>query len=138
LADLAQACHFYAHGGHDVVLPDLRSTGVRIGMSMLELASASGVEASLHNPAGPILDAISAQVAAALPAFLILEGPVGEGGLFDLIAGENRRLDRGSRVLGDGPGIGFDPDPQVLQQFANRKPAKVDSFVGISGAEADG
>ena len=138
LVDLAQARHFYALGGHDVVLPDLRSTGVRLGISMLELASASGVEASLHNPAGPILDGISAQVAAALPAFLILEGQVGESDLFDRIAGESRRLDRGARVLGDAPGIGFDPDPQVMQQFANWKPARADSFVGMSGAGADG
>lgn len=138
LINMAQAREFCARGGHDVALPDLRSTGVRAGMAMLELASASGIDASLHNPAGPVLDGISAQVAAALPSFLILEGQVRESALFGEIAGGERRLDQGARVIGDGSGIGFQPDMAVLRQFLNRRASQRDSLAGVTGAGPDG
>ena len=96
-------------GAYDVVLPDLRDTGVRGGIAMLELAVASGVEASLHNPVGPVLDALSVHVAAALPSFSILEGQVFESPLFDEIAGGPRRLNAGCRLVAETPGIGLIP-----------------------------
>ncbi len=86
ITTLAGMRDLLARGGADVVLPDLRVTGIRPGMAMLDLAAASGVEVSIHNPVGPVLDAVSLQVAAALPSFLILEGQVGESPLFDEIA----------------------------------------------------
>ena len=77
----------YARGAYDAILPDLRWTGLRTGLSILELAAASGIEVSLHNPVGPILDLVSVQVAAALPSFLILERQVRESPLFEELRG---------------------------------------------------
>ena len=87
LTSMARLRDLLSRGGYDVVLPDLRDTGVRTGIAMLELAVASGIEASLHNPVGPVLDALSVHVAAALPSFSIIEGQVHESPLFDDIAG---------------------------------------------------
>ena len=58
----------------DVVLPDVRFCGgpleaLRIG----HLAVGAGMEFSLHNPVGPVLDAVSLRVAAAAPSLIMLE-----------------------------------------------------------------
>jgi galactonate dehydratase len=138
-ATLAQMRALLDAGGSDVVLPDLRVTGIRNGMTMLNLAAASGVEVSLHNPAGPVLDAISLQVAAALPAFLILEGQAGESPKFDEISGGPRAILNGERPLPRAPGSGIKPRLEATaggqQQIA---PAKVASFAGMAGAGPDG
>lgn len=125
-----------AVGGMDVVLPDLRATGVRNGMVMLECAVSVGMEASIHNPAGPVLDAISVQVAAALPSFTILEGQVGESELFDTIAGGRPALLDGHRPVPDSPGMGLSPKiafDAVMPKAGDR----VATFAGIAGAGAD-
>lgn len=53
LTTMAQARDFLGGGICDAILPDLRLTGIRTGLAVLELAAASGVEVSLHNPVGP-------------------------------------------------------------------------------------
>jgi len=138
-ATLAHMKALLEAGSSDVVLPDLRVTGIRNGMTMLNLAAASGVETSLHNPVGPVLDAISLQVAAALPAFLILEGQVAESPLFDEIAGGRRAIVNGERPLPQAPGSGIHPHlkagPAGQQQ---NRPARAASFAGMAGAGPDG
>jgi len=123
-----------ADGGIDVVLPDLRLTGVRNGMVMLQCAVAAGMEASIHNPTGPVLDAISVQVAAALPSFAILEGQVGESELFDEIAGGRPALIDGHRPVPDGPGTGLAPK---LTFDAAKTGGGIATFAGVAGAGAD-
>lgn len=124
-------------GGHDVVLPDLRFTGIAGGLAMLRLAVDMGVQASLHNPVGPVLDAVSTQIAAALPSFLILERQVGESALFDQIRGRAVPVDGGAVTVPQAPGLGFVPD---LSQAAplNAVPSEAPmSFAGMAGAGPD-
>lgn len=125
-----------AVGGMDVVLPDLRFTGVRNGMVMLQFAVSAGMEASIHNPAGPVLDAISVQVAAALPSFTILEGQVGESELFDEIAGGRPALVDGHRPVPDEPGIGLVPR-LAFDAAVPKAGSVVATFVGAAGTGAD-
>ena len=101
---------FLARGACDAILPDIRWTGIRTGMAMLELAAASGVGVSLHNPVGPVLDGISIQVAAALAGFLILERQVRESPLFDAVRGGSQATGR-RRALSSTARPGFGPEP---------------------------
>ena len=136
ISTLAGMRDLLARGGADVVLPDLRVTGIRAGMAMLDLAAASGAEVSIHNPVGPVLDAVSLQVAAALPSFLILEGQVGESPLFDEIAGGRQPLAGGRRPVPTMPGIGLSPH---LTFAAGAAPLnRAASFAGMAGAGPDG
>ena len=125
-----------AAGGMDVVLPDLRVTGIRNGMVMLQCAVAAGMEASIHNPTGPVLDAISVQVAAALPSFAILEGQVGETALFDEIAGGRPTLIDGRRPVPDGPGTGLAPKLS-FDAALPKAGSGIATFAGVAGAGAD-
>lgn len=113
---------FLAREACDAVLPDLRLTGVRTGMAILDLVAAAGVGVSLHNPVGPVLDGISIQVAAALPNLLILERQVRESPLFDEIRGPSSALTDGYYPLGASAGFGTAPDPLVLDKL---RPASV-------------
>ncbi|UWR13443.1 mandelate racemase/muconate lactonizing enzyme family protein [Sulfitobacter mediterraneus] len=124
-------------GGHDVVLPDLRLTGVADGMAMLRLAADMNVGASIHNPVGPVLDAISTQIAAALPSFLILERQVGETEIFDLLRGSQVRVSDGKVVLPDLPGFGFRPDTTYAEPLQTAHQPTAVSFVGMAGAGPD-
>lgn len=133
-----EAIRLLADGGLDVVLPDLRLTGVRGGLTILSLCAEAGVHASLHNPAGPVLDALSRQVASALPGFLVLERQVGESALYDALrGGAPAPLADGEVPLDAGPGLGFVPDRDALAA-ASRAPLELaGSFRGIAGAGPD-
>jgi galactonate dehydratase len=122
-------------GAHDVILPDLRQTGVRRGMAILELAVANGVMASLHNPAGPVLDALSRHVALAASSILILERQVRESPLYSAIGG-SVALTAGCVGPGEGAGLGMAPDTSVLAAASGRAAAQV-TFKGLAGAGPD-
>ena len=136
LVDLADTRRLLDAGGHDVILPDLRLTGVRTGMAMLALAGACGVGASLHNPVGPVLDAVSRHAAAALPGFLVLERQVGESDLGRQLAGEAALVD-GRVGLGEGAGVGLTLDEAVIAR-ASRASETALTFAGMAGAGPDG
>lgn len=138
LSTLAQMRSFLALGGCDAILPDLRLTGIRTGMNMLALAVDSGVEASLHNPVGPVLDLVSLQVASALPSCLVLERQVRESPLFDEIRGGAVALTEGRLTLPPTPGIGCDPDRAVLARHATSELKRSASFAGMAGAGPNG
>lgn len=137
LTDLAGMHSLLAGGGSDVMLPDLRITGIREAMGMLALAAARGAEVSLHNPVGPVLDAISLQVAAALPSLLILEGQVAESHHFDEIAGGPRQLEGGERVLPSAPGSGIEPKLMFSKENVRAPSQRVATFAGMAGAGPD-
>lgn len=126
LADMASLLAFLDDGGTDVVLPDLRLTGVRQGIAMCAAAAARGQLVSLHNPAGPVLDAVSRHVAAALSDFLILERPFAESPIFFEIAPSAAQPVEGNVQLDDAPGIGFAPAeahllaPELALETASR------------------
>ena len=137
LSTMEGARDFLARGACDAILPDLRWTGIRTGMAMLELAAASGVGVSLHNPVGPVLDRISLQVAAALPSFMILERQVRESPLFDAVRGESQSLDGGAIPIGSEPGFGRAPDRAVLVRCAGEGFSRPASLAGVGGAGGD-
>lgn len=137
LATLPEARDFLARGACDAILPDLRWIGIRSGMAMLELADASGVGVSLHNPVGPVLDRISVHVAAALPAFLILERQVRESPLFDEVRGGPQSLDGGAILVDGAPGFGPAPVRSVIERCAAQGIVRPASLAGIPGAGGD-
>lgn len=137
LETLRAANDLISAGGHDVILPDLRLIGIRKGLAVLELATASGVSASLHNPVGPVLDAFSRHVAAALPDFLILERQVRETPLYDELRGSAVALHRGAADLETSGGNGFSIDRDVMTKAACRPFTPAPSLAGIAGAGLD-
>ncbi|MCF3936674.1 hypothetical protein L1787_25105 [Acuticoccus sp. M5D2P5] len=137
IATIADATRLLADNGHDVVLPDLRETGIRQGIAILELCVQNGVQASLHNPAGPVLDALSRHVASALSSCLILERQVGESPLYDRLRGGAPSLADGVIALDDGAGLGFTPDRVTLAEAAKTPLAVADRFAGLGGAGPD-
>jgi galactonate dehydratase len=137
LSSLAQARDLIQRGAYDAFLPDLRWTGIRSGFSILELAAASGIEVSLHNPVGPVLDLVSIQMAAALPAFLILERQVRETPLFDEIRGTRASLVDGAVALPLEAGIGSPPVRPVLERAADATFTRPATFAGLAGAGPD-
>lgn len=137
LETLHATSELIAAGGCDVFLPDLRSTGIRLGLSILELAVASGVSASLHNPVGPVLDAISRHVAAAMPDFLILERQVRETPLYDQLRGGEVALRDGTADIEMSGGLGFSIDRKTLIESASVLFEPTASFVGMAGAGGD-
>lgn len=63
-----------AQGGLDVMLPDIRFCGgVAEALRIAEVIAGAGLAFSLHNPVGPVLDAISRRVAAVAPSLVMLE-----------------------------------------------------------------
>ncbi|MFC7396235.1 mandelate racemase/muconate lactonizing enzyme family protein [Chelatococcus sp. GCM10030263] len=137
LTTMAEARQFLARGICDAILPDIRWSGIRTGFAMLELAAASGVGVSLHNPVGPVLDRISVQVAAALPSLLILERQVRESPLFDEIRGGPQPLNDGAIVLDATPGFGPAPDRAALERYTRQGFSRPASLAGIGGSGAD-
>ncbi len=137
LATLPEARDFLARGACDAILPDLRWIGIRSGMAMLELADASGVGVSLHNPVGPVLDRVSVHVAAALPAFLILERQVRESPLFDEVRGGPQHLVDGAIRIDGSPGFGAPPVRAVIERCTAQGIARPASLAGLAGAGGD-
>jgi galactonate dehydratase len=106
-------------------------------MSILELAAASGVEVSLHNPVGPVLDLVSVQVAAALPSFLILERQVRETPLFEEIRGATASLVDGAITLTAEPGIGPPLQGTTLERVSAKTFTRTATYAGMAGAGPD-
>jgi len=137
IRSLHQAARLLEIGAFDVILPDLRLTGVRAGMAILAMAAEHGVHPSLHNPVGPVLDAASRHVASAADAFLILERQIGETPLFDALRGSAIAHSADGSAVEDAPGIGFVPCQRTLKEAAEAGAQTADSFVGIAGAGPD-
>lgn len=137
VTDSAGIAALLAGGGHDVVLPDLRLTGLQEGMAMLRLAAASGVSASLHNPVGPVLDAISVELAASLPGFLILERQIGESEMTGRIRPTPAAMGQGRVAIATAPGFGFVPETAALVPAEAGVRQGMASFTGTPGAGPD-
>lgn len=128
-----------AREGHDVILPDLRYTGIAQGMAMMRLADSQGVELSLHNPVGPVLNAMAVHVASALPTFLILERQLGETPLYEEIVDSQMVAKDGNVLVPTRAGLGL----ELLKTRLELVTASEDSmrftqtFSGIPGAGPD-
>lgn len=76
----------------DVLLPDIRlSGGVTEVLRIAHLVDSAGLEFSLHNPVGPVLDAISLQVARVAPSLVMLERTFRESKIQNLLTSPNFR-----------------------------------------------
>ena len=137
LGTLAEARGLLDAGYYDVFLPDLRHTGLLNGLAILRFAAAHGVGISLHNPVGPVLDAVSQSVAAAMPEFLILERQVEETPLFNSLGGNSVRLQDGRVLVPEGPGHGCVPSVEALVALGEWSGEAVLSFAGMPGAGPD-
>ena len=137
IATLDDARRLLGDGAYDVILPDLRTTGIRSGLSILELAVASGVEASLHNPAGPVHDAVSRHAAAAAPSFLILERQVRESPLYGALSGGGQAVSEGRVGLGTGSGLGLEFDWEAAGVVGAGPGGSRLGFSGVPGAGGD-
>ena len=91
--------------------------GVTIARKVAAIAEAYGVEMAFHNAFGPIQNAVTIQVDAALPNFLIQES------FYDFFPGWKRQLVRDGSRVEDGqtavttkPGIGVEVDEKVLEE----------------------
>lgn len=137
VTNCAEMAALLANGSYDVVLPDLRLTGLQEGIAMLRFAAASGVSASLHNPVGPVLDAISVELAASLPAFLILERQMGESDMTAHIRPDAALLAKGRVATATTPGFGFIPQTDALTRVETGAARELASFTGTAGAGPD-
>ena len=137
LTTLVETRQLIEAGYYDVFLPDLRHTGLLNGMAILRLAAAHGVGVSLHNPVGPVLDAVSQSVAAAMPEFLILERQVEETPLFGVLGGDAVQLVDGRVVVSSSVGHGCTPSDEALDALEPWRGDSVLSFAGMTGAGPD-
>lgn len=131
--------HLLALDAYDVVLPDLRCTGLMQGIAMLRYAESRGVSLSIHNPVGPILDAVSVHVASVLPSFLILERQLGETPLFDGIVTPKITANGEGVIVPPGPHLGLQLQKSKLEPIVTTKQGLrlTRSFSGLAGAGPD-
>ncbi len=137
LTNIAEASSFLCKESVDVILPDLRLTGIKGGISILQLASEKGIYPSLHNPVGPILDAVSQQVSDTVPEFLMLERQFDESDIFEIIKGERQKVFSGKIDISDKPGFGFRVDEELLAELSKEKNIMLTNFDKIAGAGPD-
>jgi L-alanine-DL-glutamate epimerase-like enolase superfamily enzyme len=108
-----------AHGGVDVLAPDIQKVG---GLAdTRRIAALSDVHSrplAPHNIAGPIGTLASAHVCASIPNFLALEWHAASVPFFDELVGGRPVIVDGYVELGDAPGIGADLDLEVARRYA--------------------
>ncbi len=116
---LAGAEDFYRFGGFrrfvenkslDVILPDIRLCGGPLEAARLaDYIGGAGIEYSLHNPAGPVLDAISLKTAHACTVMSMLEQQFKENAIYDKVTtGMPFDPIEGVRIVPDAPGWGVE------------------------------
>jgi galactonate dehydratase len=99
-----------------------------------------GQDISLHNPVGPVLDAVSRHVAAALPNFLTLERPVRETPLWNALRGGPAKMLGGAvevEIFAAGLGLALDAGLLRQQGRDELRPQRALSFKGMAGAGPD-
>jgi L-alanine-DL-glutamate epimerase-like enolase superfamily enzyme len=117
---LAGFAALMAVGGVDVLAPDIQKVG---GLADTRRIGALGDVHSRplapHNIAGPIGTLASAHVCATIPNFLALEWHAASVPFFDeLLVGGAPVIVDGYVTIPDGPGIGAEPDLEVMRRFA--------------------
>lgn len=92
---------------YDVLMPDIIIAGGPLEvLRMGYLAQAAKTSVSLHNPCGPVMDVMSAHVAAALPQFQTLERQVNESPLYSEIISQTHAFTASRYELSSAPGAG--------------------------------
>ena len=137
--NLNEMTSLLADEGLDVVLPDLRYTGISQGIAMLHLANSRGIELSLHKPVGPVVNAFATHGASALPAFLILERQLSETAYYDEIVDQPVSTKDGEILAPTRAGLGFELNKEILKPVtASSEVLRLTrTYSGIPGAGPD-
>ena len=139
ILDFNELMRLLAREGHDVILPDLRYTGLMQGLAMMRLAGSQGVELSLHNPVGPVLNAIAVHAASTLPNFIILERQLGETPLYEEIVDSQMEANGGNVFVPTAAGLGVNLRKEHLKivSACENSMRLTQTFSGIPGAGPD-
>ena len=97
-----------------------------------------GLEFSVHNPAGPVLDAVMLVAAACAPAVTMVERQYREHELHETLLAPPLAMPVGGEVMAPrAPGWGVDLDRAMLAMAAGMPAAGADPL-GLSGAGSNG
>lgn len=118
----------FERGGVDIAQPDvMHAAGISELMRIGQLADTYLVSVAPHNPGGPVCMMASLHVAAALPNFYILEQMEKERELRDRVSGNPLTFRDGYFELPTAPGLGVEPDIELLSeqrpQFMHQPPS---------------
>jgi L-alanine-DL-glutamate epimerase-like enolase superfamily enzyme len=92
----------------DIIMPDLAWNGITMGKKIADLAHTYEVLLSFHNCHSPITTLISANVAATVPNFFVLEIDVDDAPWRDDLLTHPFTIENGHLKLPDRPGLGSD------------------------------
>ena len=102
------ARRFLEQGCAHFMQPDISRVGVHEIVHMSAWAETYGVAFCPHNPAGPVTNAATLHVAAAVPNFFLMETMSTDVPWRQDITTESLQLEGGAMVVPDGPGLGID------------------------------
>ncbi len=110
---------FVENNSLDVILPDVRLCGGPLEAARLaDYIGQAGIEYSIHNPKGPVLDAISLKTAQACTHMIMLEQQFRENPIQDkLTRGMPFDPEDGVRMLPEVPGWGIDLIPEAMTAY---------------------
>lgn len=107
------------NGGCKVIQPDLMHAGGLTEVKRIAvMADTYYIPVAPHNPGGPICTVAAMHLAAAIPNFLVLEQMEDERVLRDSASSQPIRFTDGHFELPEGPGLGIEPNLEVLQDKA--------------------
>jgi len=84
------------------------------------LADMYSIPVAPHNPGGPICTAAAIHLSCAIPNFYILEQMEPQRAFRDRASTVPIRFEQGHFLLPEGPGLGVEPNLEVLQEMAFR------------------
>ncbi|MDQ6620531.1 MAG: mandelate racemase/muconate lactonizing enzyme family protein [Pseudomonadota bacterium] len=109
------------NAGCRIVQPDLMHAGGFTEVRRIAtLADTYYIPVAPHNPGGPICTAASMHLAAAIPNFYILEQMEPQRAMRDRASTVPIVFDNGDFLLPEGPGLGLEPNLDVLRELAPR------------------
>ena len=125
LSGLDQFQSFIDAGAYDVIMPDIRFCGgFAEAIRIATYAQLHGIQVSPHNPCGPVMAIVSAQMAACLPSFHSLELQHAESPLFDKLLSTSHQLTLGHYELTEESGHGITLSAQ-FNEYAQEKFAHI-------------
>jgi galactonate dehydratase len=106
-------------GACKIIQPDLmHAGGFTETRRIASLADTYYVPVAPHNPGGMICTAAAMHLAAAVPNFFILEQMEPQRAFRDRASINPIRFENGCFILPDGPGLGIEPDLDVLEEMS--------------------
>jgi L-alanine-DL-glutamate epimerase-like enolase superfamily enzyme len=113
-----QVVHILSNNLADFLQPDITNIGgVTQARKIAAIAEAYGVEIAFHNAFGPIQNAATLQIDAAIPNFLIQES------FYDVfppwrkqLVKDELKIENGRAKVPDKPGLGVEIDEKVLEE----------------------